>query len=66
MIEFHVYRLVDVGTTEGFVKIDATHGFRHPIPCAGVRIVLGDTKVDMSRDEACLVAAYIQDAARDG
>ncbi len=65
-MKFEVYRLYDAGMTDGFVKISEESGFRHPIPCAGVRLRLGDTTVDMTRDEACAVAGMMQDAARDG
>jgi hypothetical protein len=64
-MRFEVYRLPGAGMTDGFVKHNETSGFRHPIPCAGIRMVLGGIAVDMTRDEACEVARLMQDAARD-
>jgi hypothetical protein len=64
-MKFAVYRLYNAGLTDGFVKIDDDSGFRHPIPCAGVRLELGGSVVDITRDEACVVAGMVQDAARD-
>ncbi len=65
-MKFEVFRFVDVGMIHGGIVVSEDLAFAWPIKCAGVRMRLGDTVVDMNRDEACEVAKMMQDAARDG
>ncbi len=65
-MKFEVFRLYDMGMTHGGMVVSEDLAFAWPIKCAGVRMRLGDSVVDINQDEAAEVAAYIQMALRDG
>ena len=70
-MKFAVWRLYDAGLapggmTPGNIDSEDMSLFAWPIKCAGVRMQLGDVTVDITRDEAAEVAAYLQLALRDG
>lgn len=65
-MKFEVYRLYDAGMTHGGMVVKENLAFAWPIKCAGIRMRLGDTVVDINRDEACEVAYALLLAARDG
>ncbi len=71
MTQFAVWRLYDAGLahggmTPGNIVSDDVRLFAWPIKCAGIRLKLGDTQVDITRDEAIEIAHFLQLAARDG
>jgi hypothetical protein len=65
-MKFEVSRLIDAGITHGGVVVSENLAFAWPVKCAGVRLRLGSETVDINRDEAAEVVAYIQMALRDG
>ncbi len=65
-MKFEVFRLYDAGMTHGGMVVSEALAFAWPIKCAGIRLRFGSETVDINRDEAAEVAAYIQLALRDG
>ncbi len=70
-MKFAIWRMVDAGLapggmTPGNIVSDDISLFAWPIKCAGIRMRLGDTTVDITRDEAAEIASYLQLALRDG